>query len=142
MRDSDPRRHPRFAVQIDAVVTTARGETLPATTKDMSHGGICLLCPVEVRPGESLELSLSLTLGASAFSESIKVPARIVWCTPQGANFQVGAMFGNIDDSIHGFLEMFLRFLQQEVLLADEDEPQIEESVPNKNFDTGDADKP
>ena len=47
-----------------------------------------------------------------------------------------------IDDSIHGFLEMFLRFLQQEVLLADEDEPQIEESVPNKNFDTGDADKP
>jgi hypothetical protein len=138
----DARRHPRFAVAIEAVVTTARGETMEAITKDMSHGGICLVCPKEVAAGEALELALSLVLGADAFTESLTLPARVVWCTPlEDAGFQVGAMFSRLDRTRRGFLEMFLRFLQQEVLLAD-GEPQLQESVPNKEFDTGDADKP
>jgi hypothetical protein len=138
----DARRHPRFAVAIEAVVTTAKGETMEATTKDMSHGGICLVCPKEVGAGEALELGLSLVLGADTFTESLTLPSRVVWCTPlPGKGFQVGAMFHKLDRAKRGFLEMFLRFLQQEVLLAD-GEPPLEESVPNKEFDTGDADKP
>ena len=133
----DARRHPRFAVQIEAQATW-KGSSMAAITKDMSRGGICLICPRRIPPGSTLGLSLSLILGTNAFSESLELGARVVWCTPIDQVFQVGAVFVELDRAKTGYLEMFLRFLQQEVLVAGSAETP-DATTP---FDTGDADEP
>lgn len=136
----DSRRHPRFAVTLEAIVTL-EGDRLAAVTKDMSRGGICLVCPRKVDPGNELQLELSLVLGTNTFSESLQLPARVVWCTPVGEAFQVGAVFVGLDRERTGYLEMFLRFLQQEVLVAGSEQGGGG-TDPAGPFDTGDADKP
>jgi len=136
----DARQHPRFAVQIEAELQPPSGEPMSAITKDMSRGGICLACPREVAAGATVGLSLSLVLGTNSFSESLNLPARVVWCTQIEGTYQIGAMFMGLDRERLGFLEMFLRFLQQEVLVAGTDAPPVP-AGPNE-FDIGDADKP
>ena len=139
----DARRHPRFAVRIKAEVCTATGDVSAAITKDLSRGGICLVCPLEVQAGSALDLSLALVLGTNTFSEKLDLSARVVWCTPVDQLFQLGAMFVAMDREKTGYLEMFLRFIEQEVLVSGE--PQTEPPGPpgpNAMFDTGDADKP
>ena len=69
----DARRHPRFAVRIKAEVCTAAGDVSAAITKDLSRGGICLVCPLEVQAGSALDLSLALVLGTNTFSEKLAV---------------------------------------------------------------------
>lgn len=118
------------------------GEVSQAITKDMSRGGICLVCPRQAEPGTSLELSLALVLGANSFSEDLQLPARVVWCTPVENLFQLGAAFVSVDREKSGHLEMFLRFIEQEVLVSGEESPPAEPTGPNTQFDTGDADKP
>jgi Tfp pilus assembly protein PilZ len=134
---SDARRHPRFAVQIDAKVTAPDGEQMTAITKDMSRGGICVVCPKRIVPGSTVGLSLSLILGDNSFSESLELSARVVWCTPIAQVHQVGAVFTGLTREKAGFLEMFLRFLQQEVLVTGPGEPP---TLARSPFDTGDED--
>lgn len=134
-RRPDARRHPRFAVQIDAQVSLGE-QTFTATTKDMSRGGICLFCPQKIEPGSNIDMSLSLVLGSDAFSESIRLSARVVWCTPVDDNYQVGAAFVEMDRMKTGQLYMFLRFLEQEIR-EKAAEPPEESTTP---FDTGDSD--
>jgi hypothetical protein len=128
------RRYPRFAVELEAKIQYA-GATLDAVTRDIGRGGICLIGPREVKAGSKLKLSLLLVLGESAFSESLELHGRVIWCTPLGTQFQVGAVFTDLTPSKLGQLDMFLRFLQQEILL-DGSEPPAEE----EKFDTGDID--
>jgi Tfp pilus assembly protein PilZ len=137
----DARQHPRFAVRIEAELRTPDGDRMAAITKDMSQGGICVICPRQVAAGSQIGLALSLVLGNNTFSEKLSVPGRVVWCTPVDKAFQVGVMFVGMDREISGHLEMFLRFLEQEVLVAGEPPP-MPKTGPNTAFDTGDADKP
>jgi hypothetical protein len=135
----DHRKHPRFTVQIDAKVFIG-GKSITATTKDMSHGGICLVCTEKVPQGSTLKLSLSLVLGTNAFSESLDLNGRVVWCTPLGQHFQIGIVFVGMTPEKDGYLDMFLRFLQQEILLTGI-EPTQPEDEPSNSFDTGEPDK-
>lgn len=132
----ESRRHPRFAVQIEAVVSHGQDQ-MSSITKDMSRGGICLVCPRKIPAGANVRLSLSLILGADSFSETLLLTARVVWCTQIDKAFQVGAVFTDMGREKTGYLEMFLRFLQQEVLVAG-----IPDQAPPAKgpFDTGDAD--
>jgi len=130
----ETRQYPRFAVQLEARLE-ASGRSSVVTTKDVSRGGICLVCPAEVTAGSDIKLALSLKLGSSAFSESLELEGRAIWCTPVGQRFQVGAVFTDMSPVKLGYLEMFLRFLQQEISLA-ESEPQTSD----EKFDTGDDD--
>lgn len=128
------RQHPRFAVQLEARLE-ASGRSALATTKDVSRGGICLVCPMEVAAGSDIKLALSLKLGATSFSESLELVGRTIWCTPVGQGYQVGAVFTDMSPVKLGYLEMFLRFLQQEISLAGAEPPDVDEQ-----FDTGDED--
>ena len=128
------RQYPRFAVQLEAKIQL-EGDTLDAVTRDISRSGICLSGPREVAPGKSLKLSLLLVLGSSAFSESLDLDARVIWCTPLRDLFQLGAVFVDLTPSELGQLDMFLRFLQQEILVNGSDHPDSDEQ-----FDTGDID--
>lgn len=107
---ADARRHPRFTVDVAANVST-RGNKLPARTRDVSRAGICLITEQTVAAGEPLSVSLVLAFGEESFSEPLRLTARVVWCTPIGKSFQVGAMFDDLSDEQDSFLDMFLQFL-------------------------------
>ncbi len=115
----ESRQSPRFAVEIQTQVF-ADGHSLVAIAKDMSRGGICLICPKEVETGSDLKLSLALALGESPFSELLKLAGRVVWCTKIDFMYQVGVMFTEMTSEKMGCLEMFLRFLEQEIVITGE----------------------
>jgi PilZ domain-containing protein len=107
----ETRRHRRFNVDVEAVVHAASGDAFTARTRDLSHSGICLITSSAL-PGNSwVEIDLVLAFGDNAFSEPLRLDARVVWCTPIGDSFQVGAMFSELTQETAEFLDMFLRYL-------------------------------
>ncbi len=127
----DKRKHPRYAVQVEAQLQ-AGGQSMPALTKDLSSAGICVVAGASVPPGSPIQLSLFLMLGSNVFSESLDLTGRVVWCTALGGNHQIGVVFTNMSPERAGYLEMFLRFLEQEILLGDGDQ-----AGPEDRFDIG-----
>jgi hypothetical protein len=107
----DTRRHRRFNVDVEAVVHASGGETFTARTRDLSHSGICLITTSAVPGNTWVVIELVLAFGDNAFSEPLRLDARVVWCTPIGASFQVGAMFSELTQEHADFLDMFLRYL-------------------------------
>jgi len=114
----DLRRHPRFAVDVQANVRTNDGRKLPARTRDLSRSGICLITTHALAQREELLIDLILLIGPSSSSEPLPLRARVVWCTPISQAFQVGAMFENLSRKEQSFLEMFLRYLDGSILPA------------------------
>jgi hypothetical protein len=107
----DTRRHPRFTVELEAVVRTGRGRQLPARTRDLSRSGICLITEAALRVGEPLSIQLVLSFGANHFSEPLHLESHVVWCTSIAKAYQVGSMFDDLTDEQNEFLDLFLRFL-------------------------------
>jgi hypothetical protein len=107
----EPRRHPRYAVDVDAALTFEDGRRLKMRTRDLSRNGVCLIAAEHVAPGAMASVDLVLSFGNNAFSEPLVMPARVVWCTKIGEAFQLGAMFEEVSEEQDGFLEMFLHFL-------------------------------
>ena len=108
---NEPRRHPRYAVDVDATLLLPDGRRLKMRTRDLSRNGVCLIAGEAVTAGAVTAVDLVLSFGNNAFSEPLVLSARIVWCTPIGDAFQLGAMFDEVTDEQDGFLEMFLNFL-------------------------------
>jgi hypothetical protein len=107
----EPRRHPRYAVDVDATLVLSDSRRLKVRTRDLSRTGLCLIAGEAVAPGAVAAVDLVLSFGNNAFSEPLVLPARVVWCTPIGDAFQLGAMFDEVTEEQDGFLEMFLHFL-------------------------------
>ncbi len=107
----EPRRHPRYAVDVDAAITLSDGRRLRMRTRDLSRNGVCLIAGELVSPGQRSSVDLVLSFGNNAFSEPLVLSARVVWCTKIGDAFQLGAMFDEVSEEQDGFLEMFLHFL-------------------------------
>jgi len=128
------RIHERFAVEIEAEVTSEAG-TFGAITKDVSRGGACFVVLAPMATGSSFDISLSLVLSENSFSEPLKLRGKVVWCTRTEEGFQIGAAFGAQNADTKEFLQMFLRFLAKGVNVGagddpvseDEDEPEAEE---------------
>jgi hypothetical protein len=124
-RPEDTRRHKRFAVDVEAVVHAVVGN-FAARTRDLSRSGICLITSSALKGNEWLVIELVLAFGENTFSEPLRLDARVVWCTPIGSSFQVGAMFNSLSEENADFLDMFLRYLDGSMTprgqAADEDE--------------------
>lgn len=105
------RRHPRFGVDIHAKATLDDGQILEARTRDVSQTGICLITPRPLTAGTTVKLELVLSIGDSPFTEPLVLDAHVVWCTPLGAQYQIGAMFEDLADEQEGYLDVFLQFL-------------------------------
>lgn len=58
-------------------------------------------------------MRLSLVFDEDTFSEPLDLPARIVWCTQLGKEFQVGTAFLPLNADQRSYLEMFLRYLEE-----------------------------
>lgn len=117
------RYHERFAVEVEAEVTSEAG-TFSAITKDVSRGGACFVVLAPIATGSSFEIALSLVLGENSFSEPLRLSGQVVWCTRTDEGFQIGAAFGPKDADTQKFLQMFLNFLSEGVDgLSDGEDP-------------------
>jgi hypothetical protein len=108
---SEARKHPRFSIDVDATIKRGTSPDFKARTRDLSLTGICLISTSPLTVGLVETISLVLAFGQGAYSEPLTLPGRIVWCTPIGASYQIGAMFEDISDEQDSYLDMFLQFL-------------------------------
>jgi hypothetical protein len=104
------REHPRYAHEA-ALVLHAGGSETHGRTKNVSRGGLCadLVDPLPV--GTELELDIHLVFDEETQSEALRLPGRVVWCTPLDQAFQVGVAFKPLDRELAEYLTMFLRYL-------------------------------
>ena len=95
-----------------------QGQDLPGVTRDISQGGICMVCPSSVIRGAWIKVLLSLILDEKTFSESLEVTGKVVWCTPLGeARYQLGISFDRLDEARANYLDIFLRLLKGEIVI-------------------------
>ena len=64
--------------------------------------------------GTELQVDLQLVFEDESQSEPLRVPARVVWCTPLDDGHQVGLAFKPLSAELTKYLGMFLRFLDTE----------------------------
>jgi hypothetical protein len=88
----NPRRSPRAPVRCSARVVTAQGP-LEAETEDLSAHGVQIVCPRELRRGDSVRV----TLTHKALKEPLEVAGRVSWASPQepwraGIGFDDGSL--------------------------------------------------
>ncbi len=114
------RQHERFAVKVEAEVQTDAG-TFPATTRDLSRGGVCFVVAEPLERGSFFTMSLSLVLGENTFSEPLVVQGRVVWCTDTDEGHQIGASLAALDGETREYLQMFLNFLAEGLQVGDEE---------------------
>lgn len=120
------RVHERFAVEIEAEVTSEAG-TSGAVTRDLSRGGACFVVMAPMVVGSDFQISLSLVLAENTFSEPLTLNGKVVWCTRTEEGFQIGAAFGAMDADTKEFHQMFLKFLAKGVDVGQPDEEEEEE---------------
>lgn len=124
------RQYPRYAIEAEIELVTAAGKTR-GRTKNVSRGGLSASVERPVPPGLRVNVRMSLVFDEDTFSEPLVIPARIVWCTPLGERFQVGAAFLPMDQEQVAYLAMFLRYLEEGLAMQqDSDEETGEMSSP------------
>ncbi len=81
---------------------------------NLSRGGLCAIVaalPAPIATGTEIEVDLQLVFDEATHSEPLRLPARIVWCTPVDDMHQIGVAFKPLDARRIDYLTMFLRFL-------------------------------
>jgi hypothetical protein len=104
------REHPRYAHEA-AVTVRWGGKAFEGRTRNVSRGGLCADISDAVKVGADVIVDLVLVFDDDAQSEPLKLPARVVWCTPVDEAFQVGVSFKPLDARLTQYLTLFLRYL-------------------------------
>lgn len=112
---SDNRRaSPRYVVELDAEVRLPAGEAIPLRTRNLSRDGLAGLGASPVATGTVVDLRLALAEGGRAFSQPMRIRARVVWCTPlTETGHQLGMTFLGVTAEQRSYLELFLRYLEE-----------------------------
>jgi Tfp pilus assembly protein PilZ len=107
------RAHERYAIEIDAEITYADG-VLPARTRNVSRGGLCIQAPRPLAAGQTVIVGLALVFDDLAMSEPLALNGRIVWCTRVTVeSYQLGVTFVNLTAAQRDDLELVLRYLNR-----------------------------
>lgn len=115
MTQVERRAHPRFAYDVEAALLVAGEPPIPARTVDVSFSGICLATQTAVPRGTWLQIELRLVV-PNGTSDTLSVPAKVVWCTPTGGEVQVGATFAlDMSAVLMARLDVLLQFLSGEL---------------------------
>lgn len=115
MSGADKRLFPRFACQLAVELEIPDGRVVTAQSKNLSHGGLCLETAEPVPAGAEVTVRVTLVFDEDSSSEPLDLPARIVWCTPFGGHaHQVGTQFRPLSSERLTYLDMFLRYLEQQ----------------------------
>jgi hypothetical protein len=126
---SAERQFPRYAIDAEVTLRNRGGVIAHGRTTNLSRGGMCAdLDAVPVR-GQNVEVAIALVFTNDSLSEPLPLPARVVWCTSLGETHQAGLSFMPLTVEQTGFLDMFIRFLE-EGREVDEDEQSRSRSLP------------
>ena len=108
---SGTRSQPRYALDVDCSIM-ALGATLRARTRNLSRSGISCMVQQTLVPGTEVVFEMALSFGGDEYSEPIRLPATIMWCTKVGQAWQLGARFEAAQPPMGELLEVFLQFLR------------------------------
>ena len=85
---------------------------------DLTREGVSLYCNREVTPGTLVSITLALLLGQNSASEDLRLTGKVLWSTPiKDSLYQLGVLFTGMDAKRMGYLDIFLRLLQQELVI-------------------------
>ncbi|HLU67807.1 MAG TPA: PilZ domain-containing protein [Kofleriaceae bacterium] len=129
----DQRIFPRYAVEAHVELVASSGDVISGVSRNLSRGGLCLESGEEVPAGEEVDVRITLVFDVDRTSEPLRLPARVVWCTPLGDAHQIGTQFRPLTFEQSTYLDMFLRYLEEPARIAareaeekdggDEDDP-------------------
>jgi hypothetical protein len=107
------RQHPRFAADVGIKFYVGK-QVAEGRTRNVSKGGLCADLATALPTGADVELDITLVFEDKSVSEPLRLPARIVWCTPFEGAYQVGVSFRPLDKQRAEYLRMFLEYLGTE----------------------------
>lgn len=107
---NESRQHPRYAIALDCEISFA-GRVVATESRDLSRGGISLNGPQPIDVSSEVDLAIALVFGDNTFSEPLRLTAVIVWCTRLGDQYQIGAKFTKVTRQTRGYLDVFLKLL-------------------------------
>ena len=114
----DQRLFPRYAVEATVELITRSGEVVAGAARNVSRGGLCLETGAPVPTGADLDVRITLVFEEEHTSEPLRLPARVVWCTPLEGGHQVGTQFRPLTSEQSTYLDMFLRYLDESSRVA------------------------
>lgn len=109
---SAERQFPRYAIDAEVTVRNRGGVIARGRTTNVSRGGLCADLDVAPTRGQNFEVSIALVFTNDSLSEPLPLPARLVWCTSLGETHHAGLSFLPLTSEQTGFLDMFIRFLE------------------------------
>ena len=80
-------------------------------TRNLSRGGLCADLADPVPVGIDIDIDIVLVFDDDKKSQALRLPARIVWCTPVDEAHQVGIQFRPLDARRAEYLATFLGLL-------------------------------
>jgi hypothetical protein len=107
---SPERQHPRFAADVAIKLHVAKQVT-DGRTRNVSRGGLCADTTQPVVVGKDVEVDMTLVFDDKSVSETLRLPARVVWCTQLEGGFQIGLAFRPLDKQRGEYLTLFLKYL-------------------------------
>ena len=110
---SSPRQHPRFAADVAIKLFVAKQAT-DGRTRNVSRGGLCADTRDAIAVGKDVDVDMTLVFEDKSVSEPLRLPARVVWCTPFDGGFQIGLSFRPLDKQRGEYLTLFLKYLGEE----------------------------
>jgi len=107
---SQPRQHPRYALEATVKLTTPTREST-GRTANLSRGGLCAMMAEPYPVGERVDIDVALVFDNDSLSEPLSLKGRVVWCTKVEPSFQVGLAFTGLTPETVKYLDVFLKFL-------------------------------
>ena len=89
-------------------------KAIQGRTRNVSRGGVCADSTQPIAIGKDVELDMTLVFQDKSVSEPLRLPARVVWCTPLEGTYQVGVSFRPMDKQRAEYLSLFLKYLGEE----------------------------
>lgn len=87
--------------------------TCEGRTRNVSRGGLCATLVDPIPVGVDVELDLVLVFSDQLQSDALRVPARVVWCTPLDEAHQIGVAFRPMEARRAEQLDVFLQYLKE-----------------------------
>lgn len=111
--EKDQRRAPRYALEVDCLILGDEPEdTLRARTRNLSRSGISCQVTQPLDAGAAVILDLALSFGHDEYSEPVRLPATVMWCTQVAeTSWQLGLRFGQLRPESRRFLDLFIAYL-------------------------------
>ncbi len=107
------RQHPRFAADVEVSFYVGK-KVIAGRARNVSRGGMCADIDEAATLGSDVQLAITLVFEDNSQSEPLRLPARVVWCTPFEDAYQIGVAFRPLDPQRAEYLRLFLKYLGDE----------------------------